>query len=108
MRKNNNNYFHKMPRKIDKNNLKFNLLLSFFLIISFILVIWIKNLYQTNYYLSQENFAVELDLAKKDKEIKKLLNRKPQIKYVYKTPIKTVIRKPNLYIDSIKIKKDTL
>jgi hypothetical protein len=100
---------YQQKRKSNKMNI--NLLntkykLLFKIIFLFCIFMWIKSLYATISFQNDENDLLHLDLNEKEKEIYKLKNKKPIIKYVPVEikPIPKRIKKPIIDTTSIIIK----
>ena len=103
---------YQQKRKSNKTNI--NLLnvkykLIFKIIFLFCIFMWIKSLYATISFQNDENYLMHLELNEKEKEIYKLKNKKPIIKYVPVEikPIPKRIKKPIIDTASVII-KDTI
>jgi len=104
---------YQQKRKNNKLNINLlNVKYKLFLKISFLICIflWIKSLYGTISFQDDENYLMHLELNEKEKEIYKLKNKKPIIKYVPVEikPIPKRIKKTIIDTTSVKTIKDSI
>lgn len=100
------------------NLLKVNYKLAFLIILLFLNMLWIKNLYESYYFESDQNHILQLEIISKDKKIYELQTKikkisedktpKPVEKKI-KKPVEKKIQIP-IIVDTVKLQnlKDTL